>query len=952
MDRETGLIPMTMKTWRDIAIPHSDVLKGTFQQSEFAADISAVHSGNASVDYQDAAAFFERTYITEGMRLLLTQVIQRLSGKGGEPVIQLQTAFGGGKTHTMLAVLHLASRKHPLSDLPGIPSLVEKAGLMDVPQARVAVIDGTAHAPGQAWRRGKTTIKTLWGELAWQLGGSDGLALVNDADASGTSPGKDVLRQLLQTYAPCVVLMDELVAYIRQFVDGAPLSGGTYDSNLSFVQALTEAAKLVPTAAVLASLPESDTEAGSSRGVAVLKALEKTFGRVQALWKPVATEEAFEIVRRRLFEPIKDLKARDLVCRAFADAYVTEGAKLPSETQEGRYCDRLMQAYPIHPEVFDRLYEDWATIDGFQRTRGVLKLMAKVIARLWKDNNLDLMIMPGSLPLTDGDVRNEMTYLLPPGWDPVIEGDIDGDRAETTELEGKEPRFGQVNAARRVARTLFLGTAPSSVSTRQGIRGLDRSRVLLGCLQPGQTAAIYSDVLGRLADRLHYLNSSGDKTADTTRFWFDTRANLRREMEDRKQRFDLKTEVRKKIEDVVKKLFASVPPFDGIHVFTPHSDVPDDTALRLVVLPPEQSMTKEDERQATDAVLDYLRSHGSQPRHRANRLIFLAADNTVLNRLRDATRVALAWESIVDDVDEGRLNIDQNQRKQAEKESLAANAVLPRAARECFKWLLCPVQDDPTETKPTVESFPLNTTSGSAPGELERVCRENELVIETWSPIHLRAKLKELYWKDAKPTIGALAFWEDSLRYLYLPRLKSRDVLAAVIRTGVSSRDFFGIAYGQTEGKYDGFQFGEGEVSLNDTLLLIDPEAAKHYVIQHERLIAAERREAEKTGSATAFALETTSATETGKKASGTGPTLAPKAKTFHGSVDVNVTLAKSRLNTIADEVIALLASDPNATIRITLELDAEYPNGASDTIKRGVSENATSLGFKTKDWE
>ena len=152
--------------------------------------------------------------------------------------------------------------------------------------------------------------------------------------------------------------------------------------------------------------------------MAALRALEKTFGRVQALWKPVATEEAFEIVRRRLFEPVRDGKTRDAVCRAFADAYVAEGAKLPTETQEGRYYDRLVQAYPIHPEVFDRLYEDWTTIDGFQRTRGVLKLMAKVIYRLWKDDNKDLMILPGSLPLHDGSTRNELTYYLPAGWDP------------------------------------------------------------------------------------------------------------------------------------------------------------------------------------------------------------------------------------------------------------------------------------------------------------------------------------------------------------------------------------------------------------------------------------------------------------------------------------------------------------------------------------------------------
>src|SRR5437870_8695029 len=155
-----------MKPWREIAVPHPDVLEGTFQQSEFAADITAVRTGKAGPEYGDPVAFFQRTFITEGMRLLLTQVAQRLSGKDGEPVIQLQTAFGGGKTHTMLAVLHLASRTVPLSDLAGIPTLIEKAGLMDVPQARVAVIDGVAHAPGQAWKRGKTTVKTLWGELA------------------------------------------------------------------------------------------------------------------------------------------------------------------------------------------------------------------------------------------------------------------------------------------------------------------------------------------------------------------------------------------------------------------------------------------------------------------------------------------------------------------------------------------------------------------------------------------------------------------------------------------------------------------------------------------------------------------------------------------------------------------------------------------------------------------
>ena len=510
---------------------------------------------------------------------------------------------------------------------------------------------------------------------------------MKESDANGTSPGKDLLCTLLTRFAPCVILLDELVVYVRQFVESQALSGGTYDSNLSFIQSLTEAAKLVPNAVVLASLPESDNQAGGPRGVSALKALEAVFNRVQALWKTVSPEEAFEIVRRRLFETIRDAKARDQVCRAFADAYIAEGSKVPQETQESRYFDRMMQSYPIHSEVFAQLYEEWTTIDGFQRTRGVLKLMAKVIFRLWQDDNKDLMILPGSLPLYDGSARNELIYYLGPGWDPVMDRDIDGERAETTLLETKETRFGSVQAARRVARTVFLSSAPSSVNAKPGTRGIDRARVLLGCLQPGQTSSLYSDALNRLADKLHYMNSSGDKALDSTRYWFDTRANLRREMEERKKRFEDKNEVRGRMAEVVKKLAAGAAFFDGTHVFTPHGDVPDDTALRLVVLSPEQSYFRDDPRLAFDSVLEYVRNNGTKPRYRGNRLLFLAPDHGALTRLRDCIRVALAWNSIVEDVAAMRLVLDNLQAEQAKQELKGAVDVLPRVARERVKTM-------------------------------------------------------------------------------------------------------------------------------------------------------------------------------------------------------------------------------------------------------------------------
>jgi predicted AAA+ superfamily ATPase len=195
-----------------------------------------------------------------------------------------------------------------------------------------------------------------------------------------------------------------------------------------------------------------------------------------------------------------------------------------------------------------------------------------------------------------------------------------------------------------------------------------------------------SDALNRLADQLHYLNSSGDKAQDATRYWFDTRANLRREMEERKKRFD-DNEVRGRMAEVVKSLNSGAGLFDGTHIFTPNADVPDDAALRLVVLPPEQFYSREKPNLAFDAALSHVRSHGTAPRYRGNRLIFLAPDHGALTRFRDCIRVALAWNSIVEDVSAMRLVLDNLQAQQAKKELQAATtycrALHARATSGC-----------------------------------------------------------------------------------------------------------------------------------------------------------------------------------------------------------------------------------------------------------------------------
>jgi predicted AAA+ superfamily ATPase len=941
---------MNLKPWREVAVPHEDVLKGTFQQAEFAADLSRVHEGTATAEYQNPTLFFQRTFITEGMRLLLDSVVKRLSGKGGDPVIQLQTAFGGGKTHTMLAVYHLAKGEALASDLPGVPAILDASGVTELPRARIAVLDGIKSSPNQPLVRDGQSIRTLWGDLAWQLGKAEGYALVADADVSGTSPGKAVLETLLKSYAPCVILIDELVAYVRQFEEGKTLTGGSFDSNLSFVQALTEALKAVPTAVLLASLPESDKEAGSQRGVKALAALAHYFGRIQALWKPVGTEEAFEIVRRRLFTSINDKLAAESVCRAFADYYTANSEDFPRETQESRYFDRLMHAYPIHPEVFDRLYEDWSSLDNFQRTRGVLKLMAKVIHRLWKDNDKDPLIMPGSFPLQDADTRNEVIYYLPQGWDPVVERDVDGERAETTDIENRDTRLGSVQACRRSARAIFLGSAPSTAS--QMVRGIELERVALGVAQPGQQVGIYKDALRRLGDRLHYLNSGNN------RFWFDTRPNLRREMEERKRRFQDKEDVFPAIRDRVQRTFASGV-FGGIHIFTASSDVPDDWQLRLVVLPPDAAFSRSGQSLAIERATEILKTRGDQPRFKQNRLIFLAADYDSVSRLKDQVRSTLAWQSIVGDNKEMKLNLDQFQSRQASKSLEDANEALRRMIRETYKWMVAPMQEArPGKGLSEIqwEHFLVNPGAQNLSQEIERVLKENELLITEWAPIHLATVLKNWFWKDDIKDTSALNVWQQSCQQLYLPRLKDDTAFQQTLSVGAESRDFFGFAQGKEDGRYVGFTFGKRtSLFLDSSLLLIEPVTAAGYAEAQRAAEEAARPKPVETLPATTGTGEASVRVEDSAKSTyPTGGGTAPQsAKTqFYGSIELDAIQAKKQFADLVDEVVLQFTSRPGVKVKIAIEIQAEATTGFDDGMQRAVKENCNVLRFKNAEFE
>ncbi|MCB0334043.1 MAG: DUF499 domain-containing protein, partial [Bdellovibrionales bacterium] len=403
--------------WREVITPHEDVRKGSFQQAEFAADLWAVHTETATEEYGDPREFFRRTFPTEGLKQLLSNALIRLSGKGGDPVVELQTNFGGGKTHSMLALYHMFSGVD-LGTLKDIEPVLKKAQIDRAPAVKRAVFVGSVFSPASVSKKDDgTVVHTVWGEIGWQLGQYE---LVAESDKSGISPGREVLQKVFENAGPCLILIDEWVVHVRQCnrKSEVALPGGALESHFSFAQELTEAVTRVPHALLVASIPASDIEVGGSRGKEVLESLKNVFKRVAVAWRPASTDEGFEIVRRRLFEPLPEdtRAARDAVVRAFSSFYGKQSGEFPPECKEADYKRRLEASYPIHPELFDQLYNVWSTLDKFQRTRGVLRLMAAVIHTLWVRNDESLMILPAMVPIDESAVKKELLGYLEHTW--------------------------------------------------------------------------------------------------------------------------------------------------------------------------------------------------------------------------------------------------------------------------------------------------------------------------------------------------------------------------------------------------------------------------------------------------------------------------------------------------------------------------------------------------------
>lgn len=935
-----GMASPNLKPWREIVTPHKDVASGNYMQAEFAADLAQVHKGEGSDEYRDPVEFFRRTYITEGMKDLLDGSLKRLDGKDGDPVVELQTNFGGGKTHSMLALYHLFSGGDA-GLLEGMEPVLKEAEVATPAKANRAVLVGTALSPAEVSTKDDgTEVRTLWGEMAWQLGGKEAFELVAESDAQGTSPGSDVLAKVFRQCSPCLVLIDEWVAYARQIVGKDSLPSGGFDAQASFAQALTEAAAQADRTLVVASIPASKIEIGGEHGENALDVLKNVFERVGKPWRPAGGDEGFEIVRRRLFEPIEGKEAhalRDAVVEDFIKMYAKNEGEFPLDCREGDYREKMRGSYPIHPELFRRLYDDWSTLDRFQRTRGVLRLLAKVIHRLWESEDKALLILPASVPMDDGAVKSELTRYLSDPWEPIISKDIDGPDSMPLELDKQVTNLGRLAAARRVSRTLYIGTAPGSDSTTPGIGA---ERVLLGCAQPGETLGTFSDALRRISDGGQNIHQDGN------RYWVSTKANLNRTAAAKASQ--LLREPEELHAEIVTRLRAdrSRGAFAGVHVCPESSsDVPDEPKSRLVILHPKQTHRRgRGDTTARKAAEDFLESRGSTPRSNRNSLVFLAPDEKLLADLMDATAHHLAWKEIHERWES--YNLDAFQKNQAQTKATEFDNAVDLRISQTWIHALCPTKASPTEDT----SWDEVKVSGSDPLAVRTAEKltKDELLLPQMGGTRLRMELDRNLWKEQDHvSLGELCEWFP--RYLYLPRIVDQGVLESAVMDGaslLSVGDAFAVAdrLDEESGRYVGLRIAKAPGALTPSTLLVKPDVA-----------SAQQPEAVSEGpdGGEYSSGEGGSGTDGGasETSSGGQPALQ-QARTFVGTVNLKAMRVGSQVGTISEEVIQHLSVLPGARVSLSLEVKIDVPSGVPDDVIRTVSENARSLKFDHASFE
>ena len=934
-----------LSPWRDVILPNNDVIEGTFHKSEFAADLQEVFEGRAkTAEYGETEIFFNQTYITPGLHQLLVNTLKRLSGKSGDPVIQLKTGFGGGKTHSLIALYHLIIGANILRELPTdgeyarlrkeIDEIMEEAEWdPDTPiNANLSVLVGTylSTTDSDKTKQGDP-LNTLWGKMADQLGGQDAYDFIREAALNGISPGGKQLDELFEYVGPSVILIDELVAYVRNVQEV------TQESIYTFFQALTQSVKRSDNVTLVATLPEGKVQAGGEGGISGLEELESILERVDAVSIPLEVDNSFEVVRRRLFGPVIDETERDQTCEAFRKMYQNSRSEYPDGVNDQQYLQRMKDCYPIHPEIFDRLFQDWSVIPGFQKTRGVLRIMATCISRLYQKQDQSLLIMPANLTLDDSSLSVEFTRLLAKSggnWDPVVK-EVDSHGSHTDQIDMRSTIFVNIGgAARRIARTIFFGSA-----TGGAFKGITPQQIHLGVVEPGQSVSTYNDALGRMTGNLYYLYNLDD------RYYFHTQENLNKVAIDRAEQYtdeDIYSEIVSRLERAI-----GLDPIIQVCPTSP-SVVEDFEDIQFVILPPQASLPsrEKDDDTAHPTALNILKYSGddeSKQRIFKNTLLFITAKRDDVRELKNLVKNFLAWDSIMNgDVLHSPIrNLEGTRLDQTEKNLESAEDSVSTTLFKAYRWGLVPTQNDPQRSDYDFSDIMTKTDNPRIVPRMRDQFISEDIIIREIASSVFTEKLQQYIWSNSayQKFIEIDTLWELMAQNVYMPRLRDRSVLSKCIKDGVLAGTF-GFAHAYTDDDYVNFRFEENvgalRIEKGITAVLINPELAK---------IIKEKEEKQKKINPPK-PDEPDTQTEEGDETTETISDLSRPKGPKHVVVTKTLQLESSFINeieVIQDEIARTLQAD-GGEVKIEIVVTADKSEGFSENTARSVKLNSEQI--------
>jgi hypothetical protein len=637
----------SLKPWFLSTEPHFDIKQGSLDESVFAANLAEVALGNGREIYKDPNTFFSKTYFTAGLKSVAKTVIKGLNGKSDAEnrVISLQTGFGGGKTHTLISIYHLCNWGKKAITSSFTKELLDYTGAPEFDKANIAVFTNTTNDPTQGRKVDGITIRTIWGEIAYQLGGLEAYNIVKQNDENLSAP-LGLFKQVLAKCTPALILIDELADYCVSASAIAVGKSTLTDQTISFMQQFTEAVAATEHCVAIITLPASVQEvANSPEAAAILSSLQSRVSRVGADTQPVAEDEIYEVIRRRLFENIGDAAYIETVANKYVELYAQHKTEVPSNASTNEYKQKIIKSYPFHPELVDIFKIKWASNNNFQRTRGVLRLLAAVVSDLWKRQQslpgANILIHSGHVILPNLDtITSQLKKLYGNGYESVISADIAGDSSNAFKIDNNKTEYGQYYLTQSIATVILL----NSFGSEGANKGLSIQELKLHLLAPG--GFNHNSINGSLSDlenSAYYLYSAQTGNAGK-RYWFHVKPNISMLINQGKQDVsvpDIHIEILRRIKEKTNRIQLFNVLVD------PSVEIPEQMKPTLVILHPKYTATNDGPIGDCKELIEKISTKkGNTDRIYRNTILFLVASDGASGKLQSDIRDYLACQKI------------------------------------------------------------------------------------------------------------------------------------------------------------------------------------------------------------------------------------------------------------------------------------------------------------------